>query len=305
MVPAPGLPSEMVSGPDLGGGFLHQLSIDRDGTSTTFTYHAQDGGSDAGGPPKGSLNVFGWAPTSTPCTFGGPRCWHRRFDLPFSAVPQVRAAYNRYRFVLATLMDQAYAGAPVDIEGALGEMVRRVAEPLRADGIEWYVGGSVAARLLGAPVAPRDIDLGTTRGGVERLGSLLAPYLIEPVAPTQGPDARRVVGARAFVGTLTQGAPVEWAVPLGEERTPSLAEFSGTAGVARTIPASFQGVAIPVTRPEYGLVRAEERRRRELGPPYIDLIRKLGPDLELLEVLLERSSLSSADRERVRNSVAR
>ncbi|HTT25423.1 MAG TPA: hypothetical protein VMH90_00475, partial [Thermoplasmata archaeon] len=43
----------LVSGPDLGAGFLFQLSFDRDEGGSSFAFHAQDGGADAAGPPLG------------------------------------------------------------------------------------------------------------------------------------------------------------------------------------------------------------------------------------------------------------
>src|SRR5271170_909129 len=218
------MPSEMLSGPDLGAGFLHQLTTDRDGDRSTFTYHAQEGGQDANGPPKGPLGVFGFVHPESACQFGGPRCWHRRFLLPFAETPKVRQCYNRNRFVLQTMIDQAYDGVPAAVETALADVVDRLA---KSDGMgdgDWYVGGSTAAWLLGAAVAPHDIDLGTTRAGADRLGSVLADYLIEPVSTTDWPRSGIVRGARAFVGTFAAGARVEWGVPLEPGGEPPLAE---------------------------------------------------------------------------------
>lgn len=289
----------MLSGPDLGAGFLHQLTTERDGDRTTFTYHAQEGGQDANGPPKGPLNVLDFAHPSVACQFGGPRCWHRRFLLPFAETPKVRQCYNRNRFVLQTMIDQAYSGAPVAIESALAEVVHRLTEPAGADDPEWYVGGSTAAWLLGAAVVPRDIDLGTGRPGVDRLGLRLADYLIEPVGTTDWKPGI-VRGARAFVGTFAEGARVEWAVPLEPGADPPLAEWSGRPGVARLLSAPFRGRPVRVSRPEYALVRAAEEKSAERVGAIGELVRRLGVDRELLGVLLDRSPLSSAGCETVR-----
>jgi len=295
--------SEMVSGPDLGAGYLHQLSQDRDGERTTFTYHAQDGGADANGPPKGPLDVFGFVHPPSPCLFGGPRCWHRRFLLPFSELARARSAYNRNRFVLATMLDQVYEHVPVRVESALEEVLRRVSGPLAQEGVEWYVGGSAAAGLLGARVAPGDIDLGTTRAGVDRIAVLLADYLIEPLAPTDWPAAGIVQGARAFVGTFREGARVEWAVPL-EPRTPvPFEEWSGREGVARLTNASFRGHTVRVTRPEYAFVRAHEKRRPSDAEAIAAVVRRLGPDTELLDSLLARSRLPAPERTAARRQL--
>jgi hypothetical protein len=292
--------SELLSGPDLGAGFLHQLSLERDGEWTSITYHAQDGGADANGPPKGPLDPFGFVHPPSPCMFGGPRCWHRRFLLPFSAIPRARLAYNRNRFVLSAMLDQVYDGAPVRIEAALSELVPRLRDRLAQQRIDWYVGGSTAAWLLGARVTPRDIDLGTTRAGVDRIATLLGEFLIEPVAPTDWPVAGIVHGARAFVGTLREGVRVEWAVPI-EPRPPApFDEWSGQMATVRTVEAPFHGQSLRVSRPEYALVRAHEKRRTAEAGAIAEVVRRLGPDGELLDALLARSTLPMPRRQDLR-----
>jgi hypothetical protein len=290
---------QLLSGPDLGGGFLYQLSFDPEGDRATFTYHAQDGGSDAGGPPPGPLDVFHFVHPSSPCMFGGPRCWHRRFLLPLSEAPRVRQAYNRLRFVMEVMAAQAFSDAPVAVDAGTREVVDRLAGPLEREGVDWYIGGSVAAWLQGAPVRPHDLDLGTTRAGVDRLGALLAEYLIEPVAPTEGPEGAITRAARAFVGTFKEGVRAEWGVPL-EPRSPlPLEEWSGHPGVARVETVRFHGHEVRVTRPEYMLVRAAEKGRETTAAALATWLRPRGPDRELLETLLGRSRLPRTARERL------
>jgi hypothetical protein len=295
--------SEMLSGPDLGAGYLHQLSTDRDGDRTTFTYHAQEGGQDANGPPIGPLDRLGFVHPPSPCQFGGPRCWHRRFLLPFAETPRVRQCYNRNRFVLETMLHQVYTGAPVAVEAALAEVVARTAGTGDPDPEDWYVGGSTAAWLLGAKIAPGDIDLGTTRAGVDRLGSALAEYLIEPVSTTDRSSQEIVRGARAFVGTFVSGARVEWCVPLEPGRELPLAELSGGPKVARLLPVPFHERTVRVARPEYPLVRAAQRNDRDRVSAIAAVVERIGPDRELLGVLLDRSTLSPPDRDALRRSV--
>jgi hypothetical protein len=303
MVPGSPVPSEMISGPDLGGGFLHQLSIDRLGEATTFTHHAQEGGEDAGGPPIGDLGPLGFAHPPVACMFGGPRCWHRRYLLPFAATSRVRSAYQRHRFVLETMLRQVHQGAPVAIEPALREVVRRLAGPLATDRLPWYVAGSTAVFLLDGAVRPHDLDLGTSRAGVERIGELLADYLIEPVAPTDRADGALVLGGRAFVGRPGEGARVEWAVPL-EPRAPlPLEEFSPADGVTRTLAVRFEGEKVPVSRPEYALVRAASRRAAPAVDAAARAVGRLGADVELLDTLLTRSPLSPSERTALRARV--
>ena len=294
----------MLSGPDLGAGYLHQLTIDRIGESTTFTYHAQDGGADANGPPIGPLDALGFVHPEGGCQFGGPRCWHRRFLLPLAEAPKVRLAYNRFRFVLETMLNQVHSNAPPGIDAALSELVRRVAPTLRTEGVDWYIGGSTAARLLGAPIVPHDIDLGTSRAGVDRLAQLIPEYLIEPLGPTDWPSRGIVRGARAFVGTFKEGARVEWAVPIEPTLSTGVDEWGGRLSDVRTIETMVAAQAVHVTRPEYALVRSAERRAADRVPSLTELVRSIGPDLGLLQALLATSRLPPAARDALLRSVA-
>jgi hypothetical protein len=291
------VPSELLSGPDLGGGYLHHLSLDRSEDSTTFTYHAQEGGQDANGPPIGPLAPFGYVHPEAPCQFGGPRCWHRRFLLPFSEVPRVRSAYNRSRFVLEAMLDQVYRGASVGFESALAEIARRLPPRPEGEGPEWYVGGSTAAWLLGAEIQPHDLDLGATRDGVDLLAARLQEFLIEPLATTDRPPGRIVRGARAFVGTFREGARVEWAAAL----TPSSGPEPTDVRCLRT---TFRGANLPVERPEYALVRSAEKGALDRLGPIAAVVRRLGVDENLLARLWTASTASPAAREAVRRSLS-
>ena len=285
--------SEMISGPDLGGGYLHQLTRDQDADRTTFTYHAQEGGQDAGGPPKGPLEPLGYIHPPSPCQFGGPRCWHRRFLLPVGAAAKVRLAYNRSRFVLEAMLDQQYGGLARPFAATIEEVVRRLREPLARAGVRWYIGGSASVKLLGGDVEPERLDLGTTRDGVDRIGELLGDLLIEPVGPTDWPRTGLVHAARAFVGTFRNGMRTEWAVPLERSNLPAFGEWTGPPGIARTLDVAYAGGVVQASRPEYALVRSAEKSRGPPSAPIVTLVRRLGPDVELLDALLARSSLAS------------
>jgi hypothetical protein len=298
------VPSEMLSGPDLGGGYLHQLTLDRNGEATTFTYHAQDGGQDANGPPIGPLDALGFVHPTAGCQFGGPRCWHRRFLLPFAETPKVRLAYNRLRFVLDTMLKQAHANEPAGVDSALTELIRRVAPALQSESIEWYIGGSTAARLLGASLAPHDIDVGTSRPGVDRLAQLIPEYIIEPLSTTDWPSTGIVRAARAFVGTFRDGARVEWAVPLEPRASSGPDEWSGQLDRVRTLEVPLAGASVRVTRPEYTLVRAAERSASDRVAILTSLVLKIGPDGPLLRALLATSSLTPGARDALLASVA-
>jgi hypothetical protein len=293
------MPSQMLSGPDLGAGFLHQLTTERDGDRTTFTYHAQDGGADANGPPKGPLDVFGYVHPPSPCPFGGPRCWHRRFLLPFEATAKVRPCYNRSRFVLQTMIDQVYDAAPVAVEPALTEVVDRLATGAALAPDSWYLTGAASAWSLGAPVAPRDLALGVARADVDAVGAALSEYLIEPTATTDWPGAGIVRAARAFVGTFVAGARVEWAVPLEPGPRPG-----APAEGPRRVSATWRGRSLSVARPEYALVDTAAN-----GPPdrvrsFAGWLRAFGADTDLLNSLLATRRLGPAEVAAVRAATA-
>lgn len=283
----------MVSGPDLGGGYLHQLTVDRHGALLRFTFHAQIGGVDASGPPLGPLDPFGFVHPPSPCQFGGPRCFHRSFELPTASEASVRLAYNRFRFVLATLLEQQYGGRAPGIESALAEIAGRLGgAPSRADRW-WYVGGSTAAFLQGASVVPNDVDLGVGEAGIPWVAEQLREYLIEPLAQTEW-AGRRMFGARAFVGTMREGARTEWGLPHPGAKGDRgrFDEWSGDPLRVRTRTVSFHGMEFVVTRPEYALVRSLEKGREERAGAIRALLSSLGVDRDLLTELLARSSLA-------------
>lgn len=234
---------ELLSGPDLGGGYLHQLSIDREEGVESFTHHAQEGGDDAGGPPRGPLDRLGFTHPKEPCMFGGPRCWHRVYRLPPSEAGRVRAAYARYRFVLSALLDQVYGGSPRPVASTLRELIRDVAEPLNKEGHLWWFSGSTARWLEGSGEGPEWLEIEVDEAAGRRLAELLSAYLIEPWSPTDWPHRGAVVGARAFLGTPREGLRAEWCLvglPGGSE--PSLPPRS----VLRRV--DFEGTDLLVDR---------------------------------------------------------
>ena len=297
--------SDLLSGPDLGAGYLHQLSIDRE-TESRFTYHAQEGGLDANGPPKGPLAPIGFVHPSTACQFGGSRCWHRRFLLPESEAAIVRATYNRHRFVLQATLDQLFSDAPIPVESALKELLDRIDAPLGAEGTPFYFMGSVATRLQGVMVRPRDIDLGTTEAGVTRIGELLKDYLIEPVAATDWPGTGSLVGGRAFVGSLTSGMRVEWAAPRAEEPesdlvAPNAGRWSALAPL-ETVELGDRRVR--ASRLEFAAIRSAERKDWERLARIGERLKVQGLNLDLFQRLVEESKLSEIDRTKIREAVS-
>jgi hypothetical protein len=296
------VPWEMLSGPDLGGGFLFQLTVEPMGPRSRLVYHAQEGGIDASGPPKGSPLPLGFAPTESPCRIGGRDCYHRSFDLAPEQVARARLAYNRLRFVTAPMLAQRYEGAPVPVATALEEVAARLAPAFAARPDGWFLGGTVAASLQGAAVAPREIDLGTDREGAATIATALSEYLIEPLADTTWPGPGAIFGARAYVGTLVAGVRVQWGVvpngsPVGASDLGVVPERVATRSVR------LGERAVRVSRPEYALVRAALAHDRATESAVTALLRSDGPEPGLLDRLLDSSALPAKEQARIRLAV--
>ena len=199
-----------MSGPDLGAGFLFQLSFDDEEGSVAFTYHAQDGGVDAGGPAAGPPDFLGYTHPGTPCMFGGPRCWERRFFLGEKELVPVRAAYQRTRFAMGALLAHQYEGTPVPWEAGFEEFLRVGDPALRAAKIPYRVIGGGASWLRAQRDPPSHLSVELSPGGADVLGGALDRYLIEPVGP-RGPEEG--YGGRAFLGTFKTGLRVDFHEP--------------------------------------------------------------------------------------------
>jgi len=297
------MPWEMLSGPDLGGGFLFQLTAEPVGDRVRLLYHAQEGGLDASGPPAGSPVPLGFVRTPTACEIGGRDCYHRAFELPADAVPRARLAYNRLRFVTTPMLEQQYRGAEIPVRAGLEEVVARLAPAFaeRSDG--WFVAGSAAAWLQGSVVVPHELDLGTDGPGVERIATALADYLIEPAAATTWRELGAVVGARAYVGTLRAGVRVQWA-RRSEDAAAGASDLGADPAEVTTARVVVGARAVRASRPEYALVRATLRGDRVGAAAVAGPLRSAGADLSLLDRLLAASALPPTERSRVRASVA-
>ncbi len=286
---------ELVSGPDLGGGYLHQLSRVRTAPAESlFTYHAQDGGADADGPPIGSLEPLGHFHPPEPCMFGGPRCWHRAFRVPDAETRAVRTAYNRFRFALATALAQRYRSAPFPFERTLAE----VFGPLRAYATSGerpvYVRGDAALGLHGIERPAAMIELVVTRPIADELARTWREALIEPFAPRFTENGSTTIGGRAWIGPFTAGAIVDWAVPDtagGSKRTGLPPEAIAT--VVR------DGREWPVARLEVLYLEAFTARDAERERAIAERLRAVGAHRVLLESLARDRGLAPEEAERL------
>lgn len=198
----------MVSGPDLGAGFLWQLSAEEGGPEEPgFTYHLQEGGEDASGPPIGPPDFLGYRHPRAACMFGGPRCWERRFLTEPADLSRIRTAYQRTRLAFAALLAHEYEAREVPFGEELERLLSVCDVPLRAAGIPYRVDGRTATWLSAGGTPPRSVRLEVGSGGSERIGTLLERELIEPVA-SRGPEEG--FGGRAFLGTVRAGLLVDF-----------------------------------------------------------------------------------------------
>lgn len=279
---------DLVSGPDVGGGFLFQLTVEPDEPLSKFTVHAQEGGIDGGELPAGSPESIGFERVSRPCSIGGRHCWHREYELTPDRQLQARFAYNRLRFVVGPMIRQHRPETPVPFLEGLRETLKRVSGPLQERGTPWMVGGSAAPYLLGAEVAPRDLDLSTTREGVTVIAAALGDMLVDPEARLRWGTGPPRWGGRAFVGTFRDGLTVEW----GEAATATASSGPGSfewssEGLARAIPARFEDWEVPVAPPEISLVKAAVAKRADRVEAIAPLVRKRGPSWSLLNRLFD------------------
>jgi hypothetical protein len=279
---------ELVSGPDLGGGFLHQLTVERFSGVHRFLYHAQDGGQDANGPPKGTPEPFGWERATGMCPVGGRTCWHREFTLPIEESLRVKTAYNRTRFVMEAMLGHEYGGVPVPLDAALEDLADRLNA---VEGLPWYVGGSAGLWLRGAPVTPHDADLGTTPAAVGTIAEALRDYVTEPAAPTEW-AGRPMLAGRAFVGTVRNGLRVEWGVPTEPAAWGRRGEWTVLGHREAPERLEWHGRPIPVVRLERSVVRWAEVGRTDRLDAGVDWLRAHGVDRAFLAAAVGDSTLA-------------
>lgn len=277
---------ELVSGPDVGGGFLFQLTVDGGELNSVFTFHAQEGGIDGGEGTAGSPQALGFAVPDRMCPIGGRICWHREFEVPTLEALKVRFAYNRLRFVIGPTLRQKSGEVPVPFDAGVRETLRHIVAPLTEAKVPWFVGGSSAPTLLGAKLDPRDLDLGTTGAGVRIIGDALAPYIVEPVALTRMSDGGRRWAGRAFVGTFQDGLLVEWAeLPGPSPASGPLHEWS-TEVLEAAEPCSVDEWQVLVAPPEVALVKALTARREPRIREILPLVQARPVHRSLLDRLL-------------------
>jgi len=289
----------MLSGPDMGAGFLYQLTVERAPGPARFVFHAQDGGVDANGPPKGTPEPFGWAPSPSMCPLGGRTCWHREFWLPEAEALCVRTAYNRTRFVMEASLEQAYGGRPAPVDAALEELLRTTPGTATGPPDPWWLGGASSLWVQDTGPLPDRLEVETTERGVRWWAGTFEEYLIEPPAPTVWYSGRRRFGARAFLGTLRVGARVEWSVVAGGSPT---APHPREEGAGRW--ADWRGHRVPARSPAWVLRGAAEANRSDLVEAALAVCARAPGSREEFDALLQGSELTGPERDSLRRRLA-
>jgi hypothetical protein len=293
---------ELLSGPDLGGGFLFQLEAERRPGRAIVRFHAQEGGLEAATPAKGPLTDLGFERHPGACAIGGRECFHREFDVPVEELGRARMTYNRTRFVVGPSLEQRYGSLVPPVREAMTDIAGRLSAAFGGSSEGWFVGGSTSAWIQGVPVAPKDIDLGTDRPGVDRIAEALSDYLIEPPSRTTWPPGRAVYAARAFVGSLVNGVRVEWATAEDEARPAGTAtEWGRAPAEVPTEIAEIGGHRVRVARLEFYLAAAARRRDAVALKATAQRLVSLGPNEALLDDLATR--LPTADAQRLRSAL--
>ena len=80
------------------------------------------------------------------------------------------------------------------IESKLLEALKIIYAKLHETEIIWVIGGSLALRLVGLDVKPRDIDLFTDEKGAYEIEKLLAEYLVRNVSLSSKDNIRSHYG---------------------------------------------------------------------------------------------------------------
>jgi hypothetical protein len=169
--------------------------------------------------------------------------WVRAFP---ADAPHCEAAGRRFVEYAHSLVRQAAGLEPVPWEEALETLVARVG----TDG--WWLVGSGALAVRGAPVSPRDLDLISDARGCERLANSIADLLVEPLADGGFLGARWL---RAFGGVRIECVGgVHASLDEGDEPT----DF-GPVAAARLETVDWRGHFIRVPPLELQL-RVSERR---------------------------------------------
>jgi len=162
---------------------------------------------------EAALAGLWWERTGTP---RGQPGWRRSFAV---TAEQARPAFDNTQRFLLPVLRQAADLDPVPWENALAEVCSR----FEAARLDWWLCGSAALSVRGAPISPHDLDLIIAETDSVKAGELLAEGLIEPVTTSEWPLS--TWWGRAFLH-----ARIEWVGGVtAEADLPSAGDFGPAA----------------------------------------------------------------------------
>jgi hypothetical protein len=163
--------------------------------------------------------------------------------------PGLEVCWRNFSSCAELMLRQAAGLEPVPWRAALRELCRRTSGLAR----DWWLTGSAALAVRGAPIDPGDVDLVCTAEGALRLGQVFADALIEPVVRADSNWISDYWG-RAFLS-----ARIEWiGGPKPEVDSPSPCDF-GPVAASRLEAVAWEGWQLRV--PPLDLQRAASLRR--------------------------------------------
>ena len=82
----------------------------------------------------------------------------------------------------------------MDLDSNIVDAIRTIYAKLNETDILWVIGGSLALKLVGLDVEPRDIDLFTNEEGAYEIEKLFAEYLVKNVSLSMKDNIRSHYG---------------------------------------------------------------------------------------------------------------
>jgi hypothetical protein len=174
------------------------------------------------------------------------REWRR--DYP-GDTPHLERAWQNFAAIIEQVLRQAARLEPIPWRDALRELCQRTS----GQPVSWWLAGSAALAVRGAPIEPGDLDVVCEPADAIALGELFRDALIEPVVPNSADWLGELLG-RAF-----WAARIEWVggvYPFVDDPVPC--DF-GPEAARRLEPVRFEDWQILV--PPLDLQRAVNERR--------------------------------------------